>query len=244
MGGSISVIKNTNEMVNEQMTKVMTNSFSSCDMSSEQSQTAVISGNKNADVEIDQNMLLKVLATCEITTTITNDIKNNIDTFLKEKLDVETGAPLVGLNYTSTEFLNRIRNTIKNEISTETVSKIMQKVNALQSALVADNEGGNYKVTQQMTGDIVLTALITNNVINKALSELKAQLELDASISNLGSNWNIILYIIIGLCVLLGCYYGLPVLFGMFSNDKKNNRNYDEDNGGGYDENYGDGYRR
>ena len=201
MGASISTTKNTNEMVNEQMTKVMTNSFSSCDMSSEQSQTAVISGNKNADVEIDQNMLLKVLATCEITTTITNDIKNNIDTFLKEKLDVETGVPLVGLSYTSVEFLNRIRNTIKNEISTVTVSKIMQKVNASQSALVDDNEGGNYKVTQQMTGDIVLKALITNKVINKALNELKTQLEIDANIANKGFYWNIILYIIIKLII-------------------------------------------
>ena len=82
MGLSVSVNRKTNEMVNEQMTKVMTNSFSSCETTSTQSQSASIIGNTNADITINQNMLLKVMATCEITNDITNDINYNIDTFL------------------------------------------------------------------------------------------------------------------------------------------------------------------
>jgi hypothetical protein len=244
MGGSISITSKTNEMVNEQMTKAMTTSFSSCDMSSNQSQDAIIYGNKNADITVDQNMLLKVLSTCEITTEITNEIKNNIDTFLKDKMDIETGAPLVGLNYTSTEFLNKIRNTIKTELTVNTVSKIIQSVKASQNALVADNNGGTIKVTQQMTGDIILKALITNKVINNALNELKNQLEIDNSIKNKGFDWDSFLNIIIAICVLIVCWYVVPIITGAFS--KKNNNNDDRyynryDNR--YDDRY-DGYRR
>lgn len=223
MGGSISTTSTTNEMVNEQMAKVMTSISSSCDMSSSQGQSAIITGNKDADVEIDQNMLLKVLATCEITNDITTEIKNNIDTFLKEKIDVETGAPLVGLNYTDVNFLNKIRNTIKTEITTTTVSKIMQSVKASQDSIVSDNVGGKYKVTQQMTGDIILKALITNKVINNALNELKAQIEIDAKIANKGFDLNSLFKILIVLCIIIGFYYGLPIISSLFSKNKKNN---------------------
>jgi hypothetical protein len=225
MGASISTTTNTNEMVNEQMTKAMTNSFASCDMNSNQNQDSIVIGNKDTNVDVSQNMLLKVLATCEITNEITNAIKNNIDTFLKDKKDITTSAPLIGLTYTSTDFLNTIRNKINTEITSNAVSKIMQSVKASQNTLIANNNGGNVKVTQEMTGDILLKALIKNKVINNALNELKNQLEIDYKSKNTGFDWNTILNILITICVIILCWYGVPFLFKLFSNKKKNNYN-------------------
>ena len=236
MGASFSVTKNTNEMVNEQMTKAMTTSFSSCDMSSNQSQDAIIIGNKNSNITTEQNMALDVMATCEITTEITNEIKHNIDTFLKDKMDIETGAPLVGLNYTSSEFLNKIRNTIKTEITTDTVSKITQSVKASQNMLIAENEGVNIKETQQMAGKIVLDAIITNKVINKAIEELKSRLETDNSVKNKGFDWETILNILYVICFIIA----LLIVRNFVSNGQKNNN--DDRYNDRYDDRYNDRY--
>lgn len=227
MGASISTTSSVNDMVNEQVTKIMTSSFSSCDMKTEQSQDSVIIGNEDSEFTVEQNMSLKVLATCEITNNIINDIKSNIDTTLKDQKDIETQAPLVGLQYTSADFLTKIRNTISNEINTDTVSNITQSVKALQNSVIANNKGSKFKVTQQMAGDIILTAVIKNKVINEALNELKAQIESDWKIKNTGFtfNWNYLLYVLIAFCAAVLLWYGVPIIAGLFSK-KNNNRNY------------------
>jgi hypothetical protein len=155
MGVAVSKTVDTNRLINEQMTKVITNSFSSCEMESAQGQTTVIQRNKNSNIDIDQTMTLKVIATCEITNEVTNDIKKNLDSFLTKKVDVETSASLLGLSYTSNNFLTEIKNKLSTEMTTNTISKIQQSVKASQLALLTDNEDSTIKVTQNMAGDIV-----------------------------------------------------------------------------------------
>ena len=215
MGQAISKTVDTNRLINEQMTKVITNSFSSCEMESAQGQTTVIQRNKNSNIDIDQTMTLKVIATCEITNEVTNDIKKNLDSFLTKKVDVETSASLLGLSYTSNNFLTEIKNKLSTEMTTNTISKIQQSVKASQLALLTDNEDSTIKVTQNMAGDIVMKALIQNKVINKIINDLKTRVELDYKTSTSASGFNFFWILMIGAIFVFAALYfgkGIPIL--------------------------------